>query len=112
MARQSKVANTLRDTLAATAAKRTTPTKSDVDKSPERELEMEPIPGAPLLEPAKALKTETLPKVTLYAHAEVIKAIRLLAVQDGVQAQVILRRAVQQYLAERGHPFSDLTTGT
>lgn len=53
----------------------------------------------------------TLPKLTLYAHGDVLKAIRRIAVDDGVQAQVILRDAVRDYLAKRGHHFSDLTTG-
>lgn len=54
---------------------------------------------------------KTLPKVTLYAHQDVLKAIRRLAVDDGVQAQEILRQAVRDYLATRGHHFTDLTTG-
>ena len=54
---------------------------------------------------------KTLPKVTLYAHGDVLKAIRRIAVDDGVQAQEILRRAVRDYLATRGHTFEDLTTG-
>lgn len=58
-----------------------------------------------------AAKPATLPKVTLYAHATVLKALRLVAVEDGVQAQEILRKAVRDYLATRGHHFEDLTTG-
>ena len=61
-------------------------------------------------EPAKTAP-KTLPKVTLYAHQDVLKAIRRIAVDDGVQAQEILRRAVRDYLATRGHTFEDLTTG-
>lgn len=61
--------------------------------------------------PAGAPPAKTLPKVTLYAHQDVLKAIRRLAVDDGVQAQEILRRAVRDYLATRGHHFTDLTTG-
>lgn len=68
-------------------------------------------PTASPVEPAKAAAPKTLPKVTLYAHAEVLRAIRLVAVEDGVQAQEILRAAVRDYLATRGHVFTDLTTG-
>lgn len=60
---------------------------------------------------ASAVVPKTLPKVTLYAHQDVLKALRLVAVEDGVQAQEILRRAVRDYLATRGHTFADLTTG-
>ena len=62
-------------------------------------------------EPARAGKGKTLPKVTLYAHASVLKALRLVAVEDGVQVQEVLRRAVRDHLATRGHTFTDLTTG-
>jgi hypothetical protein len=65
--------------------------------------------NAPSVQEAEA--KQTLPKVTLYAHSEVLKAIRRIAVDDGVQAQVILRRAVQEYLDKRGYKFEDLTTG-
>ena len=74
------------------------------EKEAPRDVEVSPpsaVAGAP----------KTLPKVTLYAHADVLKALRLVAVEDGVQAQEILRRAVRDYLATRGHTFADLTTG-
>lgn len=90
----------LSDKLADIASKRDAvmSTKSDA---------AEPIPAAPTPKAAPP----TLPKVTLYAHADVLKAVRRLAVEDGVQAQVILRKALQDYLASRGHHFTDLTTG-
>jgi hypothetical protein len=81
--------------------------KRDVDistKSHDEELPSEPPPAA-------SAAPKTLPKVTLYAHADVLKALRLVAVEDGVQAQEILRRALRDYLATRGHTFTDLTTG-
>lgn len=53
-----------------------------------------------------------LPKLSLYAHADVLRTVRILAVEDGVQAQVILRKALAEYLEKRGHRFSDLVTGT
>lgn len=90
--------------------------KADVAKSTKRDVSMEakadvvgPIPGAP--EKDKPAPGKPLPKVTLYAHQDVLKSIRLLAVEDGVQAQEILRAAVRAYLAERGHAFTDLATG-
>lgn len=52
-----------------------------------------------------------LPKLSLYAHDSVLRTVRLLAVEDGVQVQVILRKALAEYLARRGHRFEDLTTG-
>lgn len=67
--------------------------------------------GAALPDPVSPAKGKTLPKVTLYAHADVLKALRLVAVEDGVQAQEILRQAVRDYLATRGHVFEDLTLG-
>ena len=99
----TRKATSLRSTIATTALKR------DVDMSLNSEKEIDPIPASK--PPKVASKAETLPKVTLYAHSEVLKAIRMLAVQDGVQAQVILRSAVQEYLEKRGHHFTDLTTG-
>lgn len=97
----------MKERLAATAAKRDAvmSTNSDVVKEASREVE-EAIPSAAKTTP------KTLPKVTLYAHKDVLKAVRLLAVEDGVQAQEILRTAVRDYLAARGHHFSDLTKGT
>ena len=77
-------------------------TKSEVEKERVRDVEMAP---------AGAAAPKVLPKVTLYAHQDVLKALRLVAVEDGVQAQEILRRAVRDYLATRGHTFEDLTTG-
>lgn len=53
----------------------------------------------------------TLPRLTLYAHADVVRAVRLVAALDGVQAQEILRRAVRAYLRTRGHSFTDLSKG-
>ncbi|WP_342112004.1 hypothetical protein [Methylobacterium sp. SI9] len=53
----------------------------------------------------------TLPRLTLYAHGEVVRAVRVVAAQDGVQAQEILRRAVRAYLRTRGHAFTDLSKG-
>ena len=74
------------------------------EKEPSRDIDL-PISGA------GGAPAKTLPKVTLYAHQDVLKALRLVAVEDGVQAQEILRRAVRDYLASRGHTFGDLTTG-
>lgn len=54
---------------------------------------------------------DTLPRLTLYAHADVVRAVRMVAAQDGVQAQEILRRAVRAYLRTRGHRFTDLSKG-
>ena len=54
----------------------------------------------------------TLPRLTLYAHSDVVRAVRMVAAQDGVQAQEILRRAVRAYLRTRGHGFTDLSKGT
>lgn len=96
---------TMKERLAATAAKR------DDSISTNREIveaissDVDKGISAPKATP------KTLPKVTLYAHAKVLKAIRLLAAQDEVQAQEILRAAVREYLATRGHHFQDLTTG-
>ena len=81
-------------------------TESDSAKEARRDVE-ESLRAAP----APDVAAKTLPKVTLYAHQDVLKAIRRLAVDDGVQAQEILRRAVRDYLATRGHHFTDLTTG-
>lgn len=53
-----------------------------------------------------------LPKLSLYAHADVLRAVRQLAVDDDVQVQQILRAALREYLERRGHRFEDLTTGT
>jgi hypothetical protein len=53
----------------------------------------------------------TLPRLTLYAHADVVRAVRMVAAQDGVQAQEILRRAMRAYLRTRGHAFTDMTKG-
>lgn len=80
-------------------------TNKDVDKGIKSDIEI----GAPA--PAPAATPKTLPKVTLYAHQDVLTAIRRVAVDDGVQAQEILRRAVRDYLATRGYHFEDLTTG-
>lgn len=94
----------LKDKLAATAAKRDgamSINRSDVIASSKEVEQMVAGRETP----------KSLPKVTLYAHADVLKAVRLLAVEDGVQAQEILRAAVRAYLAERGHHFTDLTTG-
>lgn len=90
----------LKERLAATASKR----ESVISTS--RDIEVSAVVPELVREAPK-----TLPKVTLYAHADVLKAIRLLAVEDGVQAQEILRAAVRDYLAKRGHTFTDLTTG-
>jgi hypothetical protein len=79
--------------------------KRDIDKNTKRDSD---ITAEGLAEQSKS---STLPKVTLYAHADVLKALRRIAVEDGVQAQVILRRAVQEYLEKRGYTFRDLTTG-
>lgn len=97
----------LKDRIAATAAKRdgVISTNSNPVKEASREVE-EAIPTT-----AAKAAPKTLPKVTLYAHKDVLKAVRLLAVEDGVQAQEILRTAVRDYLATRGHHFSDLTKG-
>lgn len=75
-------------------------------KSHVEELLSAPPPAAP-----EPVAPKTLPKVTLYAHADVLKALRLVAVEDGVQVQEVLRRAVRDHLATRGHTFTDLTTG-
>lgn len=91
----------LKERLAATASKR----ESAISTSRDVEVASVPAPAAERETP------KTLPKVTLYAHANVLKAVRLLAVEDGVQAQEILRAAVRDYLAKRGHTFNDLTTG-
>jgi len=53
-----------------------------------------------------------LPKLSLYAHDDVIRAVRLLAVEDGVMVQNILRDALREYLARRGHRFTDIAAGT
>lgn len=89
-----------RDVSMATKADLSKVTRFDGDES---------IPGAP--EKDKPAPGKPLPKVTLYAHQDVLKSIRLLAVEDGVQAQEILRAAVRAYLAQRGHAFTDLATG-
>ncbi len=81
--------------------------KRDVDMSTNNHVEISPSEPPPVASPAP----KTLPKVTLYAHSDVLKALRLVAVEDGVQAQEILRRALRDYLATRGHTFTDLTTG-
>lgn len=95
--------------LAEMAAKRehAIASKSDVEKSTDSFIDDAATAGAP----ERAAGPKPLPKVTLYAHANVLKSIRLLAVEDGVQAQEILRRAMKDYLASRGHHFEDLTTG-
>lgn len=99
----------LKDQLAGMSAKREAEmsTKSD-DVFETKSAVEEAIPAAVQ---GQRTAPPTLPKVTLYAHADVIKAVRRLAVEDGVQAQVILRRALKDYLASRGHHFTDLTTG-
>lgn len=104
----SRKAVSLKDKLAATAAKRDAviSTNSDAVKASTLEIE-EVIPSA-----AAKGGPKPLPKVTLYAHQDVLKAVRRLAVEDGVQAQEILRAAVRDYLATRGYHFADLTTGT
>ncbi|MCJ2059827.1 hypothetical protein MKL09_25265 [Methylobacterium sp. J-048] len=103
----TRKAVSLKDKLAATAAKRDTAmsTSSDAARETAREIE------EATLAPAERGAPRTLPKVTLYAHQDVLKAIRRLAVEDGVQAQEILRAAVRDYLATRGYHFTDLTTG-
>lgn len=97
-----------RPSIADIAAKREAAmsTKSDEAIEPSRDVEIPRTEAS-----AKSEKPKTLPKVTLYAHEKVLKAIRLVAVEDGVQAQEILRAAVRDYLATRGHHFTDLTTG-
>lgn len=82
-------------------------TKTDVDFTPNRDAD-ESTPGSN--QRAKAAPA-TLPKLTLYAHAKVVKSIRLIAVEEGVQAQEIMRRAMMEYLKTQGHHFTDLTTG-
>lgn len=87
---------------AAKSTKRDAVMETPLDLSkeiPESEVRAKPAAGKPL------------PKVTLYAHQDVLKAIRHLAVEDGVQAQEILRAAVRDYLERRGHAFIDLATG-
>ena len=56
-------------------------------------------------------RPDPLPKVSLYAHAEVMRALRIVAADDGVLVQALLREAVSDLLARRGYRFSDLTTG-
>jgi hypothetical protein len=98
------------DAMMAIAAKSEAviPSKPDVSM-PTRSDAVESIPHAT----SSALKEKpvTLPKMTLYAHAKVLKAVRLIAVEDGVQAQAILRDALRDYLAKRGHHFNDLASG-
>lgn len=96
----------MKERLAATSAKRDVVMSINNDAAREASSEIDKA-----AEPQKAVP-KTLPKVTLYAHEKVLKAIRLVAVEDGVQAQEILRAAVRDYLATRGHHFTDLTTGT
>lgn len=97
----------LKDKLAATAAKRDRDISINRDNALSSSIDDERLGPAP----SSRETPKTLPKVTLYAHANVLKAVRLLAVEDGVQAQEILRAAVRDYLATRGHHFTDLTTG-
>ena len=82
--------------------------KTDVAIETRRDVSEE-IPAA--VEPSKPVAGKPLPKVTLYAHKDVLTAIRVIAAKDGVQAQEILRTAVREYLAKRGELFTDLTTG-
>lgn len=91
----------------ATHIESDTPLKIDDAKEVRRHIEE----AISLPSEKASAQAKTLPKVTLYAHQNVLKAIRRLAVDDGVQAQEILRRAVRDYLATRGHHFTDLTTG-
>lgn len=99
----------MKERLAAMSARQESSNapKTDVDKAISPDVEEAIRPPAT----AKTAGPTPLPKVTLYAHANVLKAIRLLAVEDGVQAQEILRRSIKEYLATRGHHFTDLTTG-
>lgn len=101
----TRKAVSMKERLSAVAAKRDDgmSTRREDDKAVSRD-------DAVATEPART-PPKTLPKVTLYAHQNVLKALRLVAVEDGVQAQEILRRAVRDYLATRGHTFTDLTTG-
>lgn len=82
--------------------------KSDVAVETRRDVSEE-IPAA--VEAAKPVAGKPLPKVTLYAHKDVLTAIRVLAAKDGVQAQEILRTAMREYLEKRGEVFLDLATG-
>ncbi|WP_342112188.1 hypothetical protein [Methylobacterium sp. SI9] len=106
MAAPKMTAAMRKERLADVSAKRESDISINRDEAiaPSRDIEVSP-------EPAPAATAKTLPKVTLYAHQDVLKALRMVAVQDGVQAQEILRRAVRDYLATRGHTFTDLTTG-
>ena len=101
---------TLNAALAGIAAKgdASRAAKSDPAIETKRDVSTE-IPGA--VEPAKPVAVKPLPKVTLYAHKDVLTAIRVLAAKDGVQAQEILRTAMREYLAKRGEVFLDLATG-
>lgn len=111
----------LKERLAATSAKRdeamapkrddAMSTSGNAAKESERDGGMSSSSDVVKLIALGKVAPKTLPKVTLYAHEKVLKAIRLVAVEDGVQAQEILRAAVRDYLATRGHHFTDLTTG-
>ena len=103
----TRKAVSLKDKLAATAAKRDAAMSINSGTARETAREIEEATSASLERSA----SKTLPKVTLYAHQDVLKAIRRIAVEDGVQAQEILRAAVRDYLATRGYHFEDLTTG-
>jgi len=107
MSAQPKKATGMKAKLAEIAA------KSDAAKSIRSVIDIDTEKDRSAAAPSSknAGTPKTLPKVTLYAHAEVLTAIRILAAKDGVQAQEILRRAVKAYLTERGEPFTDLTTG-
>lgn len=109
MSASPKKAPSMKEKLAAISAKRDgeMAAKRDIDISTSSDIET----LAPASEQPQVPARKTLPKVTLYAHDRVLKSIRLLAVEDGVQAQDILRRAVKDYLATRGHHYKDLTTG-
>ncbi len=106
MSKRPKMLDTISDMSAKQEAFMAT--KKAVEVEPKRDVDKEIPEAAQAPKPAGG---KPLPKVTLYAHPDVLKAIRLLAVEDGKQAQEILRAAVRDYLAKRGHAFTDLTTG-
>ncbi|GJE02210.1 MULTISPECIES: hypothetical protein [Methylobacterium] len=111
-----------RDAQALEAGRDRTPTRDDVIGPERDDVIASPREDAPRAaaavaasRPARAdaaRREPPLPHASLYVHPRVLRALKLVALEAGVKQQDVLREAVRRHLAEKGHPFDDLTAGT